>query len=485
MMNILDNLLNQYRVKGQVNSLSNDEYKAFAIELLREVIRLEHQNSGAPGKAAIECLLNHKYTIVQDRKLGRSVQTELLRQVDQIINLIVKKYKVDRSGKNFYFDEGMEFVITAPDKFDNSTIGNVIANLYAAKCELNALRIQLTKTSISNPAQTKLAQDAVLNKEKELEFLKRKLSSLKGFNSVSDQDQLYRRSLGEDNKKELKQSTLAGAGVGAITGGIISGQKAKKDLGLYKDRKKFLNLNNKVKEVGDKLYKADHDAYIASLHNKPSTKALEQIDKLGNKFNKLKNLQDGRFSKLQSTQLKVNGKMLKGALKGAGVGAALGLGALGIKKMVDKKNKSESLSDRLFSHLNKLNRISITEDQSDARSLYSGSKAIRKLYKGLDGVYREGRLSRFKGALGAIKRNKGLKAASIAGALLLGTAGLSYIIKKCREKGVAETKNSIRNAQYKARKSTTLTNTEKIKIQNNGNMAIEKIDQVFKNNKRR
>lgn len=486
-MDALDNFLNQHREKGRVQSLSPIEYKAFIMSVLREAVRIEHANAGAPGKAAIEYLLNQKYQIVQNRQLNRYVQTELLKQVDQVIDLIVKKYHVDRSGKNFYFDESIEFVITAPDKFDNSSIGNVIANLYAAKCELNALKIQLTKTHISNPSQTKLVQDAVINKEKELEYLKRKLVSLKAFDSVSDQDLLYRRSLGESTKDDAKKAVGVGATIGAFTHGVISGQKAKKDSGLYKDRKKFLNTEKKVKEVGAQLSKADHDAYISTIRNaeKSTTKKLlDKADSLAGKQNKLNQLADARFKKLQNTQLKVNGRMLKGALKGAGIGAAVGLGALGVKKMIDKK-KNETLSARLFSHLNKLNRIPIQEDSDNMRGYYTVGKGIRKLYKGLDGVYREGRLSRFKGGLNAIRKNRGLKAASIAGALLLGTAGIAYIIKRAREKGPEKVKGSIRSTQYKARQSKTLTNTEKIKIQNNGNAAVQKINQVFKINKRR
>ena len=56
---ILDNILNKIRYKQQV-VIPRQDLVMLGLALLKEADSLEQDNTGAPGKAAIEFLLNQK-----------------------------------------------------------------------------------------------------------------------------------------------------------------------------------------------------------------------------------------------------------------------------------------------------------------------------------------------------------------------------------------------------------------------------------------
>lgn len=464
-MNILNDFLNKFDPEELINVPRRD-LVVFTMSLLKEVAILERENTGSPGKAAIEFLLNQKYEIVENRNIPRHIQDLLLKEVDSVINKVVVKYKVQRKGKNFYFDEAMSIVITAPDRVCD-TEDQLIANIYAAQAELESLRVQLTRTNLQNTAQTLLIKKAVLDKEEEIDFMKKKLSTFRKFDSVTDQNLLYRRSLGEAQKE-----TATGASLGAVTGYIAGSNTLKKRANFDKKRTDFQNaskaLNKEKRNIQGLASEAKH-LYNSGLTPNKSKKFQKIVNTMKTSLDNQRNLKkyvDSNGKKVLSITRQAIKKGLKSGAKGAAIGAAAGLGVAAAHKAL---NKNEALSDKLFSHLNKLNRIPITEDSDDLRTSFRIGK----------------NLSKFKGTLTSLRRNKGVKAASIAGALLLGAAGISFIIKRAHEKGLDKVKGSIRSTQYKARNSKTLTNSEKMTIQNNGNAAIRKLDQMFKTNKRR
>lgn len=200
-MNILDSFLNTYR-RNQIE-LPKKELLLFAISALREAERIERNNTGSPGKAAIEFLLNMKYTIVEHRTLPTHTKDLLLAELDGVIDKLSAKYHIKRKGKNFYFES---LAITEP-----AIIGpagtDLLADLYAANTELQVLKIQLARTNL-NSSDCLFLNNAILNKEKQIKELKLAITKQKYFSTVDDQnkwDSIYRRSIGEKQSHKLSR----------------------------------------------------------------------------------------------------------------------------------------------------------------------------------------------------------------------------------------------------------------------------------------
>ena len=460
---IFGNIINKLRYKQQVE-LPRQDLVMLALALLKEADRLESENSGSPGKSAIEFLLNQKYEIIENSSVSEPIRDILLKEIDEVIKKVVAKYHIKRKGKNFYFDEAMEFAIISPDKMSNcEEIDQLIANLYAAQTELETLRIQLTRTNLQNLSQTLLVKQALLDKEKEVKEMKKKLRLFSYFDSVTDQNSLYRRSLGE-----AKKEVTTGAVVGSAVGAKVASDKFKKKTNFNAKQKKFQqsakDLANTKKEMSGLASETKHIYNTGITPNKQ-----KKVDKLVGKMKQT--LQDQRVARkaynrgtkqvlgLSKEALK---KGLKGGLKGAAIGAGIGLGAAAIHKAA---NKSESLSDKLNEHLNRL------EERSQ----------VLKTFKDRKGVYQLDTLNnRTKNFLLSPKINN---RTTISAALLVGGVGISLLLKKAKEKGPGTTIGSIKRAVSKVQKSNKYTNTQKAKIKNSSELAIRRINQIFKNKK--
>jgi len=198
-MNVLDDFLSNHR-HNQVE-LPKRELLLFALSALREALRLEHDNTGQPGKVAIEFLLNMKYTVAENRRLQTHTKDLLLGELDSVINKIAAKYHVKRKGKDFYFES---LAITNP-----TIIGPVgsdlLADLYAANTELETLKIQLSRVNLNSSDCLRL-RSAILAQEQKIKSIKLDITKQKYFSHLDDQNsynQMYRRSLGE------KRNTLS------------------------------------------------------------------------------------------------------------------------------------------------------------------------------------------------------------------------------------------------------------------------------------
>lgn len=193
-MNILDTFLMTYR-KNQVQ-IPRRELLLFAVSALREAERLEHENVGSPGKAAIEFLLNMKYEIVENRDLETHVKDVMLSEIDSVINKVVAKYHIQKKGKNFYFPESLAIIepaVIGPEGSD------LLADLYAANTELEVLKIQLARTNLNSSDCFRL-KSAILDQENRIKEIKLAIVKQQYFSHTDDQNnwnQLYRRSLGE------------------------------------------------------------------------------------------------------------------------------------------------------------------------------------------------------------------------------------------------------------------------------------------------
>ena len=477
-MNILDDFLNK-NLSSEAEDFSRRDLVLFTMNLLKEVILLERNNVGSPGKAAIEFLLNQKYEIVENTDLPKSMRDQLLKEIDSVINKVVVKYKVQRKGRNFYFDESMSIVITAPDKICN-TEDQLIANIYAAQSELESLRIQLTRCNLQNTSQTLLMKKAVIDNELEIQAMKKELTTFRKFDSVSDQNLLYRRSLGEA-KKELE--------TGAITGGAagyaIGSHRYKKKMNFDKKLRDYQQANKDLKDTTKEIKGLRADARHIRKNGVPANKQ-KKLDKITKKVTSLVQNQKQLKKSVEKGGKKIVGltkEAIKRGLKGAGIGAAVGtIGGLGVYASHKLANKDES-ANKFYQVLNKLNRIPLTEDSDDVRGTMRDVNAIRKLYKGFNGVYKRDNIAKTQNHILNLGKSNKFRVASVASLLLLGAAGIAFLIKKAREKSPEQVKNSIRSTQYRAKNSTSLTNREKTLIQNNGKLAISKIDNTF--NKRR
>lgn len=455
---ILDNILNKLRYKQKIE-IPRQDLVMLALALLKEADLIEADNTGSPGKAAIEFLLNQKYEIIENRGISIPVRDIILKEIDGVINKVVAKYHIKRKGKNFYFDESLAIAILAPDKVNpNPDADQLVANIYAAQVELEQLRIQLTRTNLQNLSQTMLVKQAILDKEAEIKEMKKKLRLFSYFDSVTDQNSLYRRSLGE-----AKKEVAIGAGAGAAIGAKVASDRFKKKANFEAKRNKFQqaakDLNNTKKEMTGLASQTKHLYNTGITPNKQ-----KKVDKLVGKMKQT--LSDQRVARkaykkgakqvvgLSKEALK---KGLKGGLKGAAIGAGIGLGAAAIHKA-----KNESLTERLN---NKLQRL---EERSQ----------VLKTFKDHKGVYQLDTLNnRAKNFLLSPKVNN---RTTISAALLVGGVGISLLLKKAKEKGAAKTVGSIKRAVDRVQKSSKYTNTQKAKIKNSGQLAINRINQVFK-----
>lgn len=460
---ILDDILNRIRYKQPVD-IPRQDLVMLSLALWKEANLIEQDSTDAPGKAAIEYLLNQKYIIIENPKLVDSVIDVLLKEIDGVIKKVVAKYHVKRKGKNFYFDEALEFAIISPDKMGDCEDANqLIANIYAAQVELETLRVQLTRTNLQNTSQTLLAKQAVLDKEQEIKEMKKKLRLFNYFDSVSDQNDLYRRSLGE-----AKKEVATGAIAGGVIGSKIGSDKFKKKANFATKQQKFQqnvkNLNNSKKEMQGLASEVKH-IYNTGL----SPNKQKKVDKLVGKMKQT--LKDQRLlrnsvkkggKQVVSLSREAAKKGLKTGLKGAAIGAGVGLGTAAIHKAL---NKSESLTERLNEHLNRL------EEKTSTLNTFKDNKGIYQLdtFK-----------NRAKNLLLSPKVNN---RTTISAALLVGGVGISLLLKKAKEKGAGTTIGSIKRVVSKVQKSNKYTSTQKAKIKNSGDLAIRRINQVFKNKK--
>ena len=456
----IDNILNKLRYKQEID-IPRSDLIMLSLALLKEADLLETNNTGAPGKSAIEFLLNQKYKIIENPDISDLIRDTILKEIDSVINKVVAKYHIKRKGKNFYFDESfesLEIAITAPDKIlPNPNADQLLANIYASQVELETLRIQLTRTNLQNLSQTMLVKQAILDKESEIKDMKKRLRLFSYFDSLSDQNDLYRRSLGEA-KKEIATGTI----IGGLVGGKIASDKFKKEVKFNDKQKKFQQAHKDLSSI-----KKDTQGLSLEAKHLYDTGLSPNKDKKFNKLvNKMKqNLKDYRSVKKQydkgakqvvSLSRESLKKGLKGGVKGAAIGAGLGLGVAAIHKA-----KNESLVEKLN------NRLQILEEKSK----------IIKTFKDYKGTYQLDTLNnRVKNFLSPKINNR----ITIPAALLVGGVGISLLLKKAKEKGAVKTIGSIKKAINRVQKSNKYTNTQKIKIKNSGQLAINKINQVFK-----
>lgn len=454
---ILDGILNRLRYKQRVD-IPRQDLVMLALALFKEAVNVEANNVGSPGKSAIEFLLNQKYEIIENPQISEPIRDTILKEIDGVINKVVAKYHIKRKGKNFYFDEALEMAITYPDNVSNPDANQLVANIYAAQVELETLRIQLSRTNLQNLSQTILVKQAILDKESEIKEMKKKLRLFSYFDSVTDQNSLYRRSLGEA-KKETATGALAGAAIGAK----LASSRFKKQTNFKAKQKKFQQsakaLDKSKKQMSGLASETKHIFDSGITPNKQ-----KKADKLVTKMQQT--LKDQRIAKkaykrgakqvvgLSREALK---KGLKGGLKGAAIGAGIGLGAAAIHKA-----KNESLSSKLNAHTIRL------EERSQVLKTFKNHKGIYQLdtFK-----------NRAKNLLLAPRVNN---RTTIASALLVGGVGISLLLKKAKEKGANETIGSIRKASSKVQKSNKYTSTQKAKIRNSAELAINKIKQIFK-----
>jgi hypothetical protein len=365
-MNILSNFLNQYRVKGKVD-LPKRELLLFAVSAIREAERIEHDNTGSAGKAAIEFLLNMKYEIVENRQLQEHTKDLLLGEIDSVIAKLCAKYRVQRKGKQFIFSESL--AITEP-----AIIGPVgsdlLADLYAANTELETLRIQLARTSLNSSDCFRL-KSAILDKEKQIKDIKIAITKQKYFSHTDDQNSynpIYRRSLGEEAKDAAKNGAIAGGIAGTVIGkhkGVVD-NRHKQAVNQFKKANDFLNTTQSKAEKeyfnyasAKDLTKANKDTLKRAGHTKQSAQetmnAARQALKKLSKDKAIANKYKAQATKrLQKSGVKVLGSAIKGGAKGALIGAAAGLAAYGAKKIADKKH--ESLVEQLEKHIEQTRR---------------------------------------------------------------------------------------------------------------------------------
>lgn len=454
---ILDNILNKIRYKQQV-VIPRQDLVMLGLALLKEADSLEQDNTGAPGKAAIEFLLNQKYSLIENHNVSDSIRDAILKEIDSVITKVVAKYHVKRKGKNFYFDEALEIAILSPEKIANPDANQLLANIYAAQVELQTLRIQLTRTNLQDISTVISIKQAILDKELEIKDMKKKLRLFTYFDSVSDQDSLYRRSLGE-----AKKEVTTGAVAGGLVGANIASGRFKKKVDYVNKQKKFQqtakNLDQTKKNMTGMAaeLKHLHDTGLTPNKEKKANKILKTMKQtLGDQRNLRKGYKKGAKQMLNLSKEAIK-KGLKGGLKGAAIGAGLGLGAAAIHKA-----KNESLSYRLNEHLNRLNEKS----------------QILKTFKDSKGIYQLDTLrNRTKNFLTSPRVNNRF---TISAALLVGGVGISLLLKKAKEKGAGATIGSIKRVMSRVQKSDKYTNTQKAKIRNSGNLAIQKINQTYK-----
>lgn len=250
-MNILYNILNRFRTKGQA-VLDKRDLMDFTMNLIREADRLERLNDGTPGRAAIEFLLNIKYAIVENRKIDDLSKEQMLDRVDSVLDKVAAKNKVQRKGREFIFTE--ELIITHPE----CAIGKeqiLYCKIQALQSEIESLKIQLARTPLQSSMTIKI-KDEILLKEKTIQAMKRDLQMLKyfktwGCSSISDlrntrdigekvmstekADKLSSRILeklnklnkiqedGGRNRQLIKSAGLLGAGIGGAAG-LLTGK---------------------------------------------------------------------------------------------------------------------------------------------------------------------------------------------------------------------------------------------------------------------
>lgn len=457
---ILDNILSKLRYKQQIE-IPRSDLVMLSLALLKEVETLEKDNSGAPGKVGIEFLLNQKYGLIDNKNINPYIRETLLKEIDGVINKVVAKYHIKRKGKNFYFDESFEIAITSPDTINpNPDANQLLANIYAAQVELESLRIQLTRTNLQNTSQTILIKQAVLDKELEIKEMKKKLRLFSYFDSVSDQDYLYRRSLGE-SKKEISTGALIG---GAI-GGKVASDKLKRATKFDTKQKKFQqtakNLNQSKKEMSGMASELRHLHKRGLNSDRAEKKASKLLDSMKNTLKDQRRLKKA-YQKGGKQLLSISKEALKKGAKGAAIGAAIGAAGIGIGSAINKA-KQESLSNTLSSHLYRL----------EERTLDT--------FKDHKGVYQ---INTFRNRARDFLTHQASNRTTIAAALLAGGVGVSLLLRKAKEKGSGATIGSVKRAIKKALKSKKYTNTEKAKIQNNGKLAINKIEQLVKTDRR-
>ena len=146
--------------------------------------------------------------------------------------------------------------------------------------------------------------------------------------------------------------------------------------------------------------------------------------------------------------------------KGAAIGAGIGLGAAAIHKA-----KNESLSSRLNTYTIRLG------ERSQVLNTFKDHKGIYQL-----DIFK----NRAKNFLSSPRVNN---RTTIASALLVGGVGISLLLNKAKEKGANETIWSIRRASSKVQKSNKYTSTQKAKIRNSAELAINRIKQIFNKKK--
>ena len=141
--------------------------------------------------------------------------------------------------------------------------------------------------------------------------------------------------------------------------------------------------------------------------------------------------------------------------------------------------ENKTLSQKLQENLQKLEEKGSTKPGSAGR-MVKGIAASTLLGAGVGGAMKmAGRGSGLLHGAG-----QGFRAGSIAALLIVGATGIAQLLGIARQKGADQTKQSIRAAVYNAQHNDKLTNTQKAAIKNNGQQAIAKIDQAFKNQKK-
>lgn len=181
-MDIFSQFANTFR--REPNQIPRKELALFSVAILREAIRIEHDNTGSPGKAAIEFLLNTKYQIAESRDLELYIRNMLLSEVDNVIKKVVAKFGIERRNNKFYFDEAIETIamtiqVKTPEQL-----------LCDAQVKLELLKQQLAKTDLQS------AESTILTKQiKDQENLIKDLKLNKA-RSNNKWDPVYRRSIG-------------------------------------------------------------------------------------------------------------------------------------------------------------------------------------------------------------------------------------------------------------------------------------------------
>lgn len=296
-------------------------------------MRIEHDNVGTPGKAAIEFLLDTKYQIIENRRLEIVTRDILLDEVDAIILKMAKKYNIKRKGKSFVFTESEMVIGYSVKEHDLET------QLYDLNTRLNMLKIELARTPLQSSITLKLKGD-ILDLEQQIKEVKIALTKQKYFSHYDDSQSLYRRSAYTGvSEKDLtpKQSAATGAAIGGVAAGVGSASAYTHKRELSKERKNFAKLH---KEKAD-LHK--DAAWVEDQMRRAKKGSGEKVingliakrDEIVNKIKQKNTKYQNSLHKLNDIQKGANQRLLKNGAKGALAGAALGLAALGAKKYKD------------------------------------------------------------------------------------------------------------------------------------------------------